>query len=145
MAVFIRTYHGNHADPDDDLKEGWGLLQWMNGSIRELFPRAIMIAEDLQDSEWLVKDSGAGGAGFHTQWDAAFVHPVRSALIVAEDEQRNLDAVIDALKARYDDDAFRRVVYTESHDEVANGKARLPSESKRPNRTVLTARQPMAR
>jgi len=128
MVVFIRTYHGRPDDPSDDLKEGWGLLQGINGSIREEFPRAITIAEDLQNSEWLVKEPGAGGAGFHTQWDAAFVHPVRSTLIVAEDEHRNLDAVIDALKTRYDGDAFRRVVYTESHDEVANGKARLPSE-----------------
>ncbi|MBC7365396.1 MAG: alpha amylase C-terminal domain-containing protein [Undibacterium sp.] len=128
MSVFIRTYRGRHGDPGDDLKEGWGLLQRINGSIREEFPRAMTIAEDLQDSEWLVKESGAGGAGFHTQWDAAFVHPVRATLIVAEDEQRNLDAVVNALKTRYEGDAFRRVVYTESHDEVANGKARLPSE-----------------
>lgn len=128
MSVFIRTYHGRPGDPGDDLKEGWGMLQWINGNIREEFPHAITIAEDLQNSEWLVKDSGAGGAGFHTQWDAAFVHPIRSALVVADDGQRNLDAVIGALKTRYDGDAFRRVVYTESHDEVANGKARLPSE-----------------
>ena len=128
MAIFIRTYRGRPGDPDDDLKEGWSLLQWINNSIREQFPRAITIAEDLQDSEWLVKDTGAGGAGFLTQWDGAFVHPVRSALIAAADEQRDLDAVITALKGRYDDDAFRRVIYTESHDEVANGNARLPSE-----------------
>ncbi len=128
MAVYIRTYHGHHGDPGDDLKEGWGVLQMINTSVRKEFPQAITIAEDLQDSEWLVKDVGAGGAGFHSQWDAAFVHPVRSTLIVAEDQHRNLDAVISALKARYDGDAFRRVVYTESHDEVANGKARLPSE-----------------
>jgi len=128
MAIFIRTYRGQHGDPGDDLKEGWSLLQWINNSIREQFPRAVTIAEDLQDSEWLVKGVGAGGAGFHAQWDAAFVHPIRSALIVADDEQRNLDAVIGALKCCYDGDAFRRVIYTESHDEVANGKARLPSE-----------------
>jgi 1,4-alpha-glucan branching enzyme len=128
MAVYIRTYRGHPGDPDDDLKEGWGLLQWINASVREEFPLSIMIAEDLQNSEWLVKVTGAGGAGFHTQWDAAFVHPVRSALIVADDGQRNLDDVIGALKTRYAGDAFRRVVYTESHDDVANGKARLPSE-----------------
>lgn len=128
MAVFIRTYRGRHGDPDDELKEGWSLLQWVNNSVHEQFPRALTIAEDLQDSEWLVKDVNAGGAGFHAQWDSAFVHPVRSALIVADDEHRDLDAVIGALKCRYEGDAFRRVIYTESHDEVANGKARLPSE-----------------
>jgi 1,4-alpha-glucan branching enzyme len=27
---------------------------------------------------------------------------------------------------RYNDDAFARVIYSESHDEVANGKALVP-------------------
>jgi 1,4-alpha-glucan branching enzyme len=56
------------------------------------------------------------------------VHPVRGILIAVEDEQRDLNAVIGALKCCYDGDAFKRVIYSESHDEVANGKARLPSE-----------------
>src|SRR5690606_19567933 len=71
---------------------------------------------------------GIGGAGFTAQWTAGFVHPLRSALIVAEDEQRALDPLISALSGRFDGDAFKRVIYTESHDEVANGKARVPSE-----------------
>jgi 1,4-alpha-glucan branching enzyme len=41
---------------------------------------------------------------------------------------RDLEAVKTALYAKYDGDAFKRVVYTESHDEVANGKARVPEE-----------------
>jgi 1,4-alpha-glucan branching enzyme len=39
-----------------------------------------------------------------------------------------MTAVRDALTYRYNHDAFERVVYTESHDEVANGKSRIPSE-----------------
>jgi 1,4-alpha-glucan branching enzyme len=128
MSVYIRTYRGNTHDPDDDLKEGWGLCQWINEEIHKEFPHAITIAEDLHDSEWIVKGTGAGGAGFNSQWDAAFVHPVRTAMIVSDDVHRNLDAIIGALKNNYDGDAFKRVVYSESHDEVANGKARLPSE-----------------
>lgn len=34
----------------------------------------------------------------------------------------------DALLHRYNSDALERVVYTESHDEVANGHARVPEE-----------------
>ena len=126
--VYIRSYSGRLDGPADDLKEGWGLIQYINGEIHRHSPRAIVIAEDLRDSEWLVKDVGAGGAGFNAQWDAAFVHPIRAAMATANDEERNLDAIIAALKTRYDGDAFRRVVYSESHDEVANGKQRLPSE-----------------
>lgn len=128
MTVFIRSYKGNPGDPGDDLKEGWGLMQWLNNEIAREFPGAFTIAEDLRNSEWLVKGTGAGGAGFNAQWDGAFVHPVRGALITPEDEHRDLNAIVDALQARYDGDAFKRVVYSESHDEVANGKARLPTE-----------------
>ncbi len=128
MTLFIRTCKGTPGDPADDLKEGWGLLQWINEEVHGRFPRAVTIAEDLRDSEWLVKGAGAGGAGFNAQWDAAFVHPVREVMIVARDEHRNLDAVISSLKNKYDGDAFKRVVYSESHDEVANGRARMPTE-----------------
>jgi 1,4-alpha-glucan branching enzyme len=37
-------------------------------------------------------------------------------------------AVKNAIEQRYNGDAFERVVYTESHDEVANGRARVPEE-----------------
>src|SRR5258708_23590879 len=37
-------------------------------------------------------------------------------------------AVRDALYHGYNGDAARRVIYTESHDEVANGHARGPEE-----------------
>ena len=36
--------------------------------------------------------------------------------------------VAHAVGHHYNGDAFRRVIYTESHDEVANGKARIPHE-----------------
>ncbi len=128
MTVFIRTYNGNPSDPSDAIADGWSLMQWINQEIHKEFPRAITIAEDLQDSEWLVKDEGTGGAGFDAQWAAAFVHPIRDALITPKDEYRNLDAIVAALRNYYEGDAFRRVIYTESHDEVANGSARIPTE-----------------
>jgi len=128
MTVFIRTFKGSPGHDADDLKDGWGLMQWINDEVHREHPKAILIAEDLQNSEWLVKDQGVGGAGFNSQWDAAFVHPVRGTLIVPDDGDRSMDAIVNALSVRYDDDAFKRVIYSESHDEVANGKARLPSE-----------------
>ena len=41
---------------------------------------------------------------------------------------RDLGAVSKAIEHRYDLDVFRRIIYTESHDEVANGRARVPEE-----------------
>jgi 1,4-alpha-glucan branching enzyme len=69
-----------------------------------------------------------GGAGFGAQWDSNFVHPIRAAVIGADDRYRSMSAVRDALCFSYNGDPFERVVYSESHDEVANGKARVPSE-----------------
>ena len=122
---FIRTVNGAGTQ---DLPEGWSLLQWINSQIAQKFPGRITIAEDLQHNRWITKDVGAGGAGFGSQWDAMFVHPIRQAVVTPEDEQRSLAAIRDAICYRYNDDAFDRVIYSESHDEVANGKERVPQE-----------------
>lgn len=122
---FIRTINGAGTQ---DLPDGWSLLQWINSRVAEKYPGRITIAEDLQHNRWLTKDAGAGGAGFSTQWDAMFVHPIRQAVITPEDESRSLEAIRDAICYRYNDDAFDRVIYSESHDEVANGKERVPQE-----------------
>jgi 1,4-alpha-glucan branching enzyme len=122
---FIRTVNG--ADTQD-LPDGWNLLQWINSQVAQKYPGRITIAEDLQHNRWLTRDAGAGGAGFSTQWDAMFVHPIRQAVTMQADEQRSLGAIRDAICYRYNDDAFDRVIYSESHDEVANGKERVPQE-----------------
>jgi 1,4-alpha-glucan branching enzyme len=120
--------HSIDGSPDTDLPEGWSLLQWLNEQISREFPGRLTIAEDLQNNNWLTKDVGAGGAGFGSQWDVNFVHPVRQAVITPEDQFRSLSSIRDALCFRYNDDAFDRVIYSESHDEVANGNARVPQE-----------------
>jgi len=122
---FIRTVDGSGAH---DLPEGWSLLQWINSEVAQRFPGRITVAEDLQDNVWLTKGVGAGGAGFGAQWDANFVHPIRRVVITPDDTQRSLSAIRDAICFRYNDDAFERVIYSESHDEVANGRARVPQE-----------------
>ncbi|CAD71645.1 1,4-alpha-glucan branching enzyme [Rhodopirellula baltica SH 1] len=125
MTAYIRTISGIG---DDDIAEGWGLMQWINRDLRNEFPGCYLIAEDLQTNNWLTKTEDQGGAGFTTQWDAAFVHPIRSAVQEIDDAHRDMWAVRDALCHRYNGDAFQRVIYSESHDEVANGKSRVPSE-----------------
>jgi 1,4-alpha-glucan branching enzyme len=111
-----------------ELPQGWSLMQWINDEIRASQPWKITIAEDLRNNEWITKETGAGGAGFCSQWDAGFVHPVRRAIIGGNDADRDLLAVRDALYNGYNGSAFQRVVYTESHDEVANGNQRVPEE-----------------
>ncbi|MGI9289230.1 MAG: alpha-amylase family glycosyl hydrolase [Pseudomonadales bacterium] len=126
--AYIRNVHGNNNDPAHDIPEGWGLLRWIHREINIRQPWKISIAEDLRDNAWITKEFGAGGAGFDAQWDSHFVHPIREAIIAPDDHARNMYAVRDAIYHRYNPDAFERIIYTESHDEVANGKARVPEE-----------------
>jgi 1,4-alpha-glucan branching enzyme len=128
MIIYIKSIDGNEGNPANDLPDGWSLMQWINVEIKQLFPGKISIGESMRDNPWIIKDVGAGGAGFNAQWDAEFVHPVRQAVIVQDDASRDLGAVSSAIEHRYDEDAFRRIIFTESHDEVANGRARVPEE-----------------
>ena len=119
--------YGHNNDPWNDIPDGWSLMRWINSEMEARQPWKISIAEDMQDNEWLTKEVGPGGAGFDAQWDAGFVHPIRQAVISGDDRQRNMFAVRDAIAHRYNG-AFERVIYTESHDEDANGHARVPEE-----------------
>lgn len=114
--------------PTGEIPEAWALLQWANDDLDWFQPWKLSIAEDMWSNEWLTKPTGVGGAGFDTQWDPNFVHPVRANLITPNDQDRNMFAIRDALEYRYNGDAFGRMIYTESHDEVANGHSRLPEE-----------------
>jgi 1,4-alpha-glucan branching enzyme len=49
-------------------------------------------------------------------------------MIAIDDDHRDLDPIADAIRHRINDDVFKRIIYTESHDQVANGSARLPEE-----------------
>ncbi len=137
MTLYIRSVE---ASAQNLIAEGWSLLQWINSEVEARYPGKITIAEDLQNSAELTLKREDGGAHFGSQWDAGFVHPVRAALIEIDDAHRSMTAVRDALLNKYNQDAFQRVIYTESHDEVANGKQRLVTEidpSEQPGRYAI--------
>jgi 1,4-alpha-glucan branching enzyme len=124
---YIRNIEGQD-DSSADIPEGWSLMQWINGEIKQRFHGKISIAEGMHKNIWVTKDVGAGGAGFNAQWDRGFVNPIRQAIIAPDDTSRDLGAVRNAIEHRYDVDAFQRVIFTESHDAVANGVARVPED-----------------
>lgn len=111
-----------------DNPDGWSLLQWINDSLDGSQPWKINIAEDLQGNEWITKSTGAGGAGFDSQWTPSFVHPMRPVMTSPNDGDRNMNDVLEALGQNYNGQWLQRIVYTESHDEVANGRSRVPQE-----------------
>lgn len=123
--LYMRTTDGPGSAP---LEDGWKLFQGINAEIRQRFPNKLIIAEDLQDEAALTRNVSHGGAGFHTQWCSHFVHPVRDAVKASHDDARSMRAVASGITNCLNGDAFQRVIYSESHDEVANGKQRVPSE-----------------
>ncbi len=125
MTLYIRSVR---PDGEPNLPDGWSLLQWINSEIREKHPNTLTIAEDLQKNDWMTKLASEGGAGYGSQWDDQFVHPIREAVIAPNDESRSMAAVGHAILNCYNGDAFQRIIYSESHDEVANGRARVVHE-----------------
>ncbi|MFO0939961.1 MAG: alpha-amylase family glycosyl hydrolase [Pirellulales bacterium] len=137
MTLFMRSVDGNEHN---SISEGFSLAQWINRDIAAKYPGKITIAEDLQNNRLLTECESLGGANFSSQWDAQFVHPIREQIILVEDSHRSMTIVRDAIEHKYNLDVFQRVIYTESHDEVANGKQRVVSEidpSESPNRYAV--------
>lgn len=127
MIPYIRNVYAD-GNPDNNLLDGYTLVQEINRTIKHHFPHKITIAEDLHTIQDITLGVNEGGFGYSAQWDAQFVHPVQEVLKAMDDDDRDIFKIEQAIKFRYNDDAFRRVVYTESHDEVANGKARIVEE-----------------
>jgi 1,4-alpha-glucan branching enzyme len=119
--LYIRTVDER---PETELPDGWSFMVWLNNEIRVRQPWKLTIAEDLGDAALLTVPTDAGGAGFGARWDPAFLAVVRAALTAAEDSERDMASVAGALLGG-GERPFSRVVYTESHDDVANGQTRL--------------------
>jgi 1,4-alpha-glucan branching enzyme len=125
---FIRTVNGHNNDPGDDISEGWWLLQQLTNMTRKVKPSATMVAEDLGCNEYLTKPASETGAGFSAQWEVGMPFVLRGALDPIDDAYRHLGDLSHMLEHRYNGDAFRRVIYSDSHDSAANGGARLSEE-----------------
>jgi len=126
--VHIRTVDGLPDNQLSALPDGWSVMAWINDEIDARQPSKLTIAEDLQNDPAVVAPTQDGGLGFGAQWDIGFVRPIRHALTVPDDADRDIAAVAAALEGKGRGPARTRVVYTESHDDVANGRSRLPEE-----------------
>ena len=124
MVPYIRNVHAD-GNPGNELSDGYNLIRRINGEIRGKYPFKFTVAEDMHGLDRITEEIANGGLGYSSQWDAEFIHPIRQMLLENDDSRRDLDAVVAALLHSYNTDAFRRVIYTESHDEVSNGRARI--------------------
>jgi 1,4-alpha-glucan branching enzyme len=124
---YISSIGGEGHRARDRIEDGWRLMANVNAELADRFPGRLMIAEDMQSDRAITKPARERGAGFGAQWEIAFVRAVRRALVTSSDADRDVAAVAHALTVDRGD-AFKRVVYTESHDENANGGSRVPEE-----------------
>ena len=124
---YISSIGGEGFRARDRIADGWRFMAEVNAELAERFPSRLMIAEDMQADRAVTRDARDNGAGFGAQWDGGFVRAVRAALVPSSDADRDVAAVARAL-AVDPGDAFKRVIYTESHDENANGGSRVPEE-----------------
>ncbi|HLQ49189.1 MAG TPA: alpha-amylase family glycosyl hydrolase, partial [Candidatus Dormibacteraeota bacterium] len=124
---YVSSIGGGGSRARDRIDDGWRLMADVNAELANRFPGRLMIAEDMQSDRAVTKPPRERGAGFGAQWDIGFVRAVRRALVTSSDADRDVAAVARALAADRTD-AFKRVVYTESHDENANGGSRVPEE-----------------
>jgi 1,4-alpha-glucan branching enzyme len=125
--AYISSIGGGGMGAADRIEDGWRLMADVNAEIAERFPGRLSIAEDLRSDLAITAPSRDGGAGFGSQWDGAFVHVVRAALTAMDDAARDVVSVAAAIGDKAGE-WTRRVIYTESHDEDANGSARVPEE-----------------
>ena len=128
--LFIRTVDGLPGNPASELPDGWSFLTWINDEIRARQPWKLTIAEDIQDDPTLVAPTAEGGAGFGAQWDVGFIRRVRPSLETGDDGERSIGAVAEGITGERRGPPLTRIIYTESHDDVANDRVRLPEAIK---------------
>ncbi len=118
----IRGYN-NGGNPNPT---GAAMIQSINATLHQQFPGTLQVAEDFASGDVITQAAGKGGAGFDTQWDPSFFHPIDDTVITANDVDRNMTSIHDAITHRYNGVPSQRVLYSEDHDEVANGRSRIP-------------------
>ncbi len=110
-------------DGSGTLPGGKELLVALNAACHDR--GATSVAEDLKGYAELTKPAAEGGFGFDAQWDG-FGYDVSRVLAEASDDARDLGVIERAVVGG--GSPFARLLFTETHDTVGNGGARLPSK-----------------
>jgi len=137
--IYMRNTKGSEGGQDTEIADAWSLLQDMTTLARNIYPKALLVAEDSSGNEAITKPIDQGGAGFDAQWGLAFPHTVRAALGLEEPGYGN--TLVDELSHSYDSDGFAKIIFSDSHDTAANGSVRLNEAASPGNAGSATARQ----
>jgi|GEM_PF-1093012 len=120
---YVRTRSGESSEIDE-VREGWSLMQRINRTVRGLGRNTLTIAQDLQEQSRIVSMAD-GCAGFGAQWSSRFEEAVRLTVTSRTPDLRELRRVFEK---KYFDDAFWRVIYSESHETMRKRLRRLKKD-----------------
>lgn len=123
--IYMRNTKGWNNDPAHDIGDAWSLLSEITQRAHEINPHALLIAEDCAGNDYLTKPRESGGLGFNTQWELGFPHVIREALGLKGEATPDVDGLGRLLEHKFNDDAFAKVIFSDSHDTAANGSVRL--------------------
>jgi 1,4-alpha-glucan branching enzyme len=137
--IYMRNTGGPDGDAGHDIPEAWTLLQEMSSLAHKINPAALMIAEDTSVNEYITKPLSEGGAGFDMQWGLAFPHTLR--LNLGLEVNRYGDSLVKELQHSYNNQAFQKIIFSDSHDTAANGSVRINEAATPGNAGSVFARQ----
>jgi len=112
--------------------DGWALMQRINHNIDARKIDAISIAEELPNDPWITYTTGAGGAGFDSQWHDSFNDNVRQEIFDAGYGDPEMSKVRDAITDSSYPNKTHLTRYVESHDEAAQGRLAVAIDSGNP-------------
>lgn len=141
--IYMRNTLGYNNDPSHDIADAWSLMGEMTALAQKINPHATIIAEDCGGNEYLTKSASDGGCGFDAQWDLGYPHVIRGALGFKPDETPSLDGVIYELTHTFNEQAFEKIIFSDSHDTAANGSVRLNEAATPGNAESVFAREQM--
>lgn len=140
--IYMRNMDGNNDRHELDIPDAWSLLGEMSDLAHKINPHSLMIAEDNSSNPGLIMPTEKGGAGFDAQWEVGFPHVIRDSLgITKNGDQPRLQGIEYELGHTYRNDAFDKIIFSDSHDTAANGSVRINEAVTPGNASSVSARQ----
>ena len=140
--IYMRNSDGNNDAHEYDNADAWSLLGDINALAHKINPNALMIAEDNSSNAGVLESVAQNGMGFNAQWEVGFPHVIRDSLgIPTNTSQPRLEGIAYELAHTYTNNAFDKVIFSDSHDTAANGSVRLNEAVTPGNAGSVFARQ----
>ncbi len=123
--IYMRNTAGRDGDTAHDLPDAWKLLGDIVTTAHKVRPGSMLIAEDFAVSDYITKPVAEQGCGFDAQWGLGFPYVLRDALGLTYGKPADLASLVYELNHRFNDDAWQKIIFADSHDTAANGSMRL--------------------